>query len=100
MSPCSDPASSTPSSQVPGSGPAWAAVRRAAARLPGAAAPAGEEERPGSQLLPSFINPRAWPVAAALPCLPHHVSGRPLTGRRPQEGLRESRSRPDLQLQL
>lgn len=85
MTPGTDLACSTPGNPGPGNGPIWVALRRAAARPAGGAAPAGGEEGPGSQPLPSFTNPQAWLRAVALPCLPDHVTGNPLRGR-PQDG--------------
>lgn len=75
MTPGTDLASSTPGNQGPGQ----------LLALLGAAAPAGGEERAGSQPLPSFTNPQAWLRALALPSLPDHITGNPLRGR-PQDG--------------
>lgn len=79
MTPGTDLASSSPGHRVP----AHLGCPRGGQLLAllGAAVPAGGEELPGSQPLPSFTNPQAWLMALSLPCLPDHVTGNPLRSR-------------------
>jgi hypothetical protein len=72
--------------------PTWATSGGQLLTLLGAAVPAGEEEQPGS--VPDLIHyPQAWLRAAALHCLPEHVTGNPLTCRL-QEGGQGEQDRP------